>query len=298
MAKKKTTHHRRATNQPTNQPTKKTTKPAKKAIKPTTQVKKTIRPALRDRILAHFEDLGVRLSPDQFDIVLAESEKTACSHLEFLERVLSPAAAERRQRSIQRRIHQARFHDEAAALETFDWKFNSAIDRRQIEELATADFVRRGDNLVLAGQSGLGKSHLIQSIGRRACVAGYRVCYITSAELLRKLGASLADGTTPRKIRHYVRYDLLIIDEFGFDRLEREELPQAASLLYKVIDGRARKCSTALVTNIDFDAWGEYLGDAPLAMALLDRLVDGALILKFRGKSYRAHRAKKPRCVK
>ena len=80
--------------------------------------------------------------------------------------------------------------------------------------------------------------------------------------------------------------------------IEREDLPQAASLLYKVIDGRARKCSTALVTNIDFDAWGEYLGDAPLAMALLDRLVDGALILKFRGKSYRAHRAKKPPSVK
>ena len=210
-----------------------------------------MRSALRDRIPVDFEDLGVRLSPDQFDTVLAESEKATCSHLEFLERVLSPAAAERRQRSIERRIHQARFHDEAASLETLDWKFNGGIDRTQIEELATADFVRRGDNLVPAGQSGLGKSHLIQSIGRRACVAGYRVCYITSAELLRKLG----------------------------------RWPTARRL------GRSG-------TNIDFDAWGEYLGDAPLAMALLDRLVDGALILKFRGKSYRAHRAKKPPSAK
>lgn len=238
--------------------------------------------------------MGIPLAAEQFDEILAAAEKTTCSHLEFLGRVLSPAADERHQRSIERRIRQARFRDEAATLETFDWKFNSSIDRVQIEELATADFVRRGDNLVLAGQSGLGKSHLIQSIGRRACVAGYRVCYVTSAKLLRELGASLADGTTPRKIRHYARFDLLIIDEFGFDRLEREELPQAPSLLYKVIDSRTRKCSTALVTNIDFDAWGDYLGDAPLAMALLDRLVDGALILKFRGKSYRAHRAKKP----
>jgi DNA replication protein DnaC len=238
--------------------------------------------------------LGIPLAAEQFDEIIAAAEKTTCSHLEFLQRVLSPAADERRQRSIERRIRQARFQDEAATLETFDWKFNSTIDRVQIEELATADFVRRGDNLVFAGQSGLGKSHLIQSIGRRACVAGHRVCYVTSAKLLRELGASLADGTTPRKIRHYARFDLLIIDEFGFDRLEREELPQAPSLLYKVIDSRTRKCSTALVTNIDFDAWGDYLGDAPLAMALLDRLVDGALILKFRGKSYRAHRAKKP----
>lgn len=98
---------------------------------------------------------------------------------------------------------------------------------------------------------------------------------------------------TPRCIRRWSRYDLLVIDEFGFDRLERETYPQAASLLYKVIDGRTQKCSTALVTNIDFDKWGDYLGDAPLAMAFLDRLVDGAIISKFRGKSYRAHRAKK-----
>lgn len=250
--------------------------------------------ALRDRILAQFDELGVQLAGDQFDELLAKSEQSACSHLEFLDRVLSPLADQRRQRSIERRIHQARFRDEAATLEAFDWKFNRSIDRVQIDELATADFVRRGDNLVLAGQSGLGKSHIIQSVGRRACVAGYRVRYTTSAELLRELGASLADGTTPRKVRHYSRFDLLIIDEFGFDRLERDEFPQSPGLLYKVIDGRTRQCSTALVTNIDFDAWGEYLGDAPLAMALLDRLVDGALILKFRGQSYRAHRAKKP----
>ena len=86
----------------------------------------------------------------------------------------------------------------------------------------------------------------------------------------------------------------MIIDEFGFDKLEREDYPQASSLLYKVIDGRTRARSTALVTNIDFESWGDYLGDPPLAMAFLDRIVDGAIILKFRGKSYRAHRVQKP----
>jgi hypothetical protein len=84
----------------------------------------------------------------------------------------------------------------------------------------------------------------------------------------------------------------LIIDEFGFDKIERAEAPQAASLLYKVVDARSEQRSTALVTNIDFGAWGEYLGDPPLAMALLDRIVDGAIILKIAGQSYRAHRAK------
>jgi len=85
----------------------------------------------------------------------------------------------------------------------------------------------------------------------------------------------------------------LIIDEFGFDKIERVECPQAASLLYKVIDSRTKKRSTALVTNVDFEDWKDYLPDAPLAMAFLDRLVDGALILKIpKAKSYRANRSK------
>ena len=83
-----------------------------------------------------------------------------------------------------------------------------------------------------------------------------------------------------------------IIDEFGFDRIERTECPQAAHLLYKIIASRNQKHSTALVTNVDFDKWGEYLPDGPLAMAFLDRLVEGEIILKVKGKSYRAEQAK------
>ncbi len=101
--------------------------------------------------------------------------------------------------------------------------------------------------------------------------------------------------TRPKRVRYYARFDLLVIDEFGFDRVARPESPPAAPLLYKIIDARSRQRSTALVTNIDFDAWGDYLGDPPLAMAFLDRIVDGAIILKINGKSYRAHRAKQPK---
>jgi DNA replication protein DnaC len=140
----------------------------------------------------------------------------------------------------------------------------------------------------------VGKSRIVQSVGRAACAQGYRVRYTTSAELLRDLTASLADHTLPERLRHYSNFDLLAIDEFGFDRIERAESGQAASLLYKVVDSRGPKRSTALVTNISFEAWADYLGDAPLAMAILDRLVDGAIVLKIEGRSYRAHRAKQP----
>jgi len=91
------------------------------------------------------------------------------------------------------------------------------------------------------------------------------------------LHASLADGTLPRQISYWKKFDLLIVDEFGLDYVERRLDPQAGHLLFKVIAARNGKSSTALGTNIEFDAWGEYLGDAPLAMALLDRVVDVAV---------------------
>ena len=102
---------------------------------------------------------------------------------------------------------------------------------------------------------------------------------LDSQTLLARRGASFA-----RTQKHYY------VDP---PRIERGECPQAANLFYKVIDARSGQRSTALATNIDFEAWSDYLGDPPLAMAFLDRIVDGAILLKIRGKSYRAHRAKK-----
>ena len=248
-------------------------------------------PDLRDHILTDFDALKVPLTPAQFDAALASAERQGLSHLEFLHLLIAEQANLRRERSIAHRLREARFR-EPKTLATFDWEFNRTINRAQIEELAAAEFVRRHDNLVLVGQSGVGKSFLVQAIGQSACVTGQRVRYTTSADLLKDLTASLADQTLPRRVRYYARFDLLIIDEFGFDKIERAEAPQAASLLYKIIDARGPQRSTALVTNVDFEAWGDYLQDPPLATAFLDRIVDGATIVKIKGKSYRAHRAK------
>jgi DNA replication protein DnaC len=248
---------------------------------------------LRERILADFATLKVPVRAEQFDAVLARAAREGLSHQQFLHLLLADQAAQRRERSIARRIGEARFRD-PKPLPAFDWEFNrAAIDRTQIEELATGAFIRRRDNVVMVGQSGVGKSFLIQAIGLNACVVGLSIRYTTSAGLLEDLTASLADQTLPKRIRYYARFDLLIIDEFGFDHIERQQSPQAANLFFKIIDARSQR-STALVTNIDFDAWGTYLGDPPLATAFLDRVVDGAIILKIKGKSYRAHRANSP----
>ena len=226
------------------------------------------------------------------DDTLRRAEHEGLSHLDFLSLLIGEQAVQRRERSIDRRIRDAKF-PEIKTLAEFDWKFNAAaIDRVQIEELATGEFIRRGENLMMVGQSGVGKSFLLQALGRGFCAVGWRVRYTTSAELLTLLTASLADQTLAKTLRYFTRFDLLLIDEFGFDHIERAESPQSANLLYKVIDARNGRCSTALATNIDFDAWADYLGDPPLAMAFLDRIVDGAIVLKINGRSYRAHRSR------
>jgi len=252
---------------------------------------KNTSPSIRDLCLSHFQILKIPITPSDLDVVLERADKQSLSHLKFLDLLLGQQAAARRDRSVERRIREAQF-EERKLLETFDWKFNPQIDRLQIEELASGDFIRRQSNLIVVGQAGVGKSHLIQAIGMRACAVGYRVLYRTSAKLLEELNASLADKTLPLRLRCYQRPELLIVDEFGFDKVERLESPQAAHLLYKVIVARHRRRSTALLSNIDFDAWADYMGDAPLAMAFLDRLVEGATIIKIKGRSYRARKAK------
>jgi DNA replication protein DnaC len=114
-------------------------------------------PDLRERLLESFQALRIPVSADELDAALEQAEKQRWSALEFVSRLIGPQADLRRQRAIERRIREAHFH-EPKVLEGFDWLFNAkAIDRAQIEGLAAAEFVRRGNNLVIAGQSGVGK---------------------------------------------------------------------------------------------------------------------------------------------
>jgi DNA replication protein DnaC len=243
---------------------------------------------LRERILADFAALKVPLRPEQMDAVLARASRDGLSHQQFLHLLIAEQAGQRRERSIAHRIREARFA-ERKPLSEFDWEFNrSVIERTQIEELATAGFIERRENLIMVGQPGVGKSFLLQAIGEAACVLGYSVRYITSADILQDLTAAIADRTLPKRVRYYANFDYLIIDEFGFDYIEREQSPQAANLFFKVIQARNRRRSTSLATNMDFKKWTEKLGDNDLVGAFLDRMVDGAIILKINGKSYRA----------
>jgi DNA replication protein DnaC len=179
------------------------------------------RRSLHDDVRSALLTLGFALPADALDTALSVAEKESLSHLEFLHRLLAGPAEARRQRAIERRIRDARFR-EVTTLDGFDWAFNAqGVDRRAVEQLATCDFVRRRENVVLVGQTGLGKSRILQAVGHAACILGYRARYATSAKLLQESTAALADGSFARLLRDYARWDLLLIDEFGFDRWER-----------------------------------------------------------------------------
>lgn len=243
-------------------------------------------------ILTSLQTLRIKLEAQELDDLVREATQTGMSPWELLHRFLSAPASQSIQRSIERRIKNAGLPT-SATLEAFDWAFNAqTINKASMLELASGEFVQRGDNLAFVGQSGLGKSHLIQGIARACCVLGHRVRYETSATLLEALMRAAGAKTLPSTLRYYRSFDLLIIDEFGFDKLERREYPESPSMLYKVIDGRHGRGSTAILTNVDFGDWTEYLGDPALVMALLDRVSD-AIVFRFEGQSYRKNRARK-----
>ncbi|HTT24804.1 MAG TPA: ATP-binding protein [Candidatus Sulfotelmatobacter sp.] len=104
--------------------------------------------SLRDLCLNHFQVLRIPITPNDLDAVLERADQQSLSHLKFLDLLLGQQAAARRDRSIERRVREAQF-EERKLLETFDWKFNPQIDRLQIEELATGDFIRRQSNLIV-----------------------------------------------------------------------------------------------------------------------------------------------------
>lgn len=224
---------------------------------------------------------------EQLEVELEQSAGAGQDALAFLWHLLEPQLHHRRERSVQRRIDAARFPSRKT-LDNFDFAFQPKLDRQRVMALATLDFVHRGQNLLIGGMSGTGKSHIAIAIGHLACAAGIRTRYSTSADMLVTLSASLATGSIAEAVKPYVRPELLIIDEVGLDRPERETLPDA-QLFYKVIRPRYEALrSTIITSNIAWEAWGSYLGDELASVAILDRLIHHGHLLTIEGPSYRA----------
>lgn len=210
----------------------------------------------------------------------------------MLDRVLGQEAGVKREQRIERRITTSLLR-ERKSLEAFDWDFQPSLDRASIMELARLDFVRRAEDLVITGQSGTGKSHVLQAIGVRGCQQQILVRYARCVDLLDDLYAGLADNSYPMRLKRWAAPQLLIIDDVGLGQIKkRDDEPTAAHMLFNLLDRRHAKASTAITSNINLSAWGKYLGDDTVAAAILDRLVMRAHRIDIKGPSYRQHLAK------
>jgi DNA replication protein DnaC len=205
----------------------------------------------------------------------------------WLWRLLEPQVRARVESRIERRVREARL-SERKTFEAFDFAFQPSLDRDLVMELATLRFIDQGRNILLAGMSGTGKSHIAKALALTACIANRRVFYTTSADMLARLNASLADGTLMRTaIKPYVRAELLVVDEVGLEQVERKEAYRSGLMQKVLLPRYNERRSTIITSNIPWDAWGEYLDDHLGATAIIDRLLHHSCVIVINGPSYR-----------
>lgn len=242
---------------------------------------------LPKRLRRHLEFLGLTHTLAHLEEHLQWAQRDAPDVVALLERILCQEAAQKRERRVERRIAQSGLR-ERKTLEAFDFAFQSGLDRSQWMTLGRLDFVRRAEDLVVTGQSGTGKSHLLMALGLRACEQELSVRYARCVDLLDDLYAGLGDGTYPERLRRWSTPSLVIIDDVGLGQVkQRDDEPTPAHMLFRLLDRRHTQASTAITSNIQLSQWGRYLGDATLAVAILDRLAMRAIRVDIDGPSYR-----------
>lgn len=205
------------------------------------------------------------------------------SYIEFLARLLEDEVERRAQKQLALRLRRAAVNS-TKTLETFDFSFNPTINRQQVLQLASCDFIRQKRNLFICGPTGTGKTHLAQAMVHEAARQGFDAVFTTTHKMLQHIHGGRADGTWERRLQTYLRPDLLVLDDFGLKLLP----PPGPGDLYDVIDGRYERGSIILTSNRAPAEWPDIFVDPLLASAGLDRLGDHAEVLIITGASYRA----------
>jgi DNA replication protein DnaC len=194
---------------------------------------------------------------------------------------------ERARRSLERRLrtaHIGRFRP----LCDFDWSWPKRCDRAAIEALMTLEFLNEAANVVLVGPNGVGKSTIAQNIAHQALIEGHTVLFTSAGQLLGDLAALDSDSALRRRLRHYTRPQLLVIDEVGYLSYSNRH----ADLMFELISRRYQNKSTLVTTNRAFAEWREVFPNAACVVSLVDRLLHNAEIVAIEGDSYRLKEAR------
>lgn len=234
------------------------------------------------RIQAAAAKLGLPHLAGSLHELAKRADTAALGYLDFLDLVLEEELAVRDERRFRSGLRLSKLPHHKT-LDDYDFAFQPDLDPRKVRDLATLAFVQARANVALLGPPGVGKTHIAVALGVAACRAGFTVYFTTLDDMVRHLKAADAIGRLTRKLHIYLRPNILVIDEVGYQPLERAE----ANLVFQVISKRYEKGSTLLTSNKSFGEWGQVFGDEVLATAILDRLLHHCDVVPINGPSYR-----------
>lgn len=211
---------------------------------------------------------------------------TDVAAVEWVEALIAWEEQERGRRSLERRLKSAHIGRFKPACD-FDWSWPKRCDRAAFEALMALDFLNDATNIILVGPNGIGKSTLARNIAYQALIHGHTVLFTSAGQLLGDLAALDSDSALRRRLRHYARPDLLVIDEVGYLSYSNRH----ADLLFELVSRRYENKSTMITTNRPFAEWRHVFPNAACVVSLVDRLVHNAEILAIDGDSYRLKEA-------
>jgi DNA replication protein DnaC len=215
-----------------------------------------------------------------------ENDKTlALSSDELVGMLIEAEWDDRLNRNIERRLRYARFRYQSC-MENIDYQSERNLDRNQLMRLAECNFIRKHENIIITGSTGIGKSYLATAIGHQACTIGFKVYYANLGKLFSRLKMGRADGSYLKEISRIERQDLLIIDDFGLLPIDQ----QNRSALMEIVEDRHKKASMIITSQLPVNCWHEIIGEKTIADAILDRIVHDAHRVELRGESLRKAR--------
>ena len=217
-----------------------------------------------------------------------QAAKEEWTYLEFLDQILRREVDAKQGKRIRMGMQIAHFPC-VRTIEGFDFAFQPSADERLIRELSTGNFIAHGENVLIFGPPGVGKSHLAIGLGRKIVEQGHTVRFTTATALLATLGKAETEGGLSDKLTEFCKPRLLIIDELGYLPFER----RAAHLFFQLVNRRYEKGSLLVTTNQRVSEWGIVFGDEVLATAILDRLLHHSHTLLITGESYRLREKRK-----